>query len=504
MAFSHQGNYGYAGSKTTGTSISMSPSSAINVGELAIVAVVTDNQSGTGGDSTDITISDDQSNSWTRLFEYTQTGGSSNDGVTISVSYSIITTQIGTGDSITATHNNIPAKAITCDVWTCNGIDSVETPNTAGGSSTSPSATISGLSSGERLWIGSVGWEHKSSGFSEDAGFSTSEQANFNCGDTGGPTSCVSGALSYLVATSTGDTYAPTIVSADWAVGIVALVETAGATPVNKDIQAVWDIDVLVNKDIQAEWDLFNLVNKDNQAVWDIFTLVNKDTQVVWDIDVLVNKDLQAVWDMEGVVYKDMQVVYDLLNLVNKDNQAVWDIDVLVNKDLQVVYDLAELVYKDIQAVWDMSGSVNKDMQIVWDLLNLVNKDMEVDYDIFNLVNKDMEMDWDLLNLVNKDIEAVWDMSGIVYDQIQAVWDIFDIVSKDNQSVWDILNLVNKDSQAVWDIENLVNKDIQAVYDIEQSSGTVNKDIQIVWDLNGEPVAVTMSDDEDMIQGYRR
>jgi hypothetical protein len=219
-------------------------------------------------------------------------------------------------------------------------------------------------------------------------------------------------------------------------------------------------------------------------------TQVNKDLQVVYDIDNLVNKDIQAVWDLDNLVNKDLQMVYDLFSLVNKDIQVVYDIDILVNKDLQML--------------WDMSGAVYKDLQVVWDLLNLVNKDLQVDWDILNLVSKDIQAVWDLDNLVNKDLQMVWDMSGIVGKQLQADWDILNIIADDIQMVWDILNLTNKDLQMDWDIGELVNKDIQVVYDIEQSSGSVYKDLQIVWDLNGEPVAIKFSDDEDMIQGYRR
>lgn len=262
---------------------------------------------------------------------------------------------------------------------------------------------------------------------------------------------------------------------------VTASIETL--TQVNKDIQALWDIDVLVNKDVQAKWDIDVLVNKDTQLVWDLFSLVNKDIQVDYDILNLVNKDIQAVWDMSGSVNKDIQAVYDILNLIEKDTQAVWDIRNLVNKDIQAQWDITQLVNKDIQAVWDMSGVVNKDIQAVWDLLNLVNKDIEGQYDIFNLVSKDIEAIWDMRQLANKDIQAVWDMSGIINKDIAVQYDIDVLVNKDIQLLWDILNLVSKDIQLDWDILNLANKDIQAVWDILQGAGIVSKDIEVIYDI---------------------
>jgi hypothetical protein len=183
----------------------------------------------------------------------------------------------------------------------------------------------------------------------------------------------------------------------DFIVSGCAYVEAAGLSQVNKDMQLLWDIDVLVNKDMQLLFDIDNLVNKDTQLLYDIFNLVNKDKQLLWDILNLVNKDKQLVWDMEGVV--------------NKDIQLLWDIEGPVNKDVQLV--------------WDILNSVNKDTQLIWDITNLVNKDMQLVWDIDNLVNKDIQLLWDILNFVNKDVQLVWDILGSsVYKDITLVYDI--------------------------------------------------------------------------------
>ena len=176
---------------------------------------------------------------------------------------------------------------------------------------------------------------------------------------------------------------------------------TAGSTPVNKDLQAVWDVAELISKDVQAIWDMTELVSKDTQSLWDIFGIISKDTQAVWDITELVGKDIQALWDMSGAVFKDLQAIWDMSEFVNKDLQLLYDLFTLVNKDTQAVWDITELVSKDLQAVWDMSGVINKDTQAL--------------LDIFCIVNKDTQAVWDILGggSINKDIQIVYDVNGV-------------------------------------------------------------------------------------------
>ena len=80
MSWTHQANRGTANSKTASATISVDVSAAISAGQIVIVTVATDNQSTTGGNTTVLSVADDQSNTYTRLVEYTQTGGSVGDG----------------------------------------------------------------------------------------------------------------------------------------------------------------------------------------------------------------------------------------------------------------------------------------------------------------------------------------------------------------------------------------------------------------------------------------
>jgi hypothetical protein len=71
VAFSFVGERGNANTKTAGTTLAMTvANSNIAAGALVIVRCVTDNGSTGAGASTDHSVSDSQSNTYTRLIEY--------------------------------------------------------------------------------------------------------------------------------------------------------------------------------------------------------------------------------------------------------------------------------------------------------------------------------------------------------------------------------------------------------------------------------------------------
>ncbi len=178
---------------------------------------------------------------------------------------------------------------------------------------------------------------------------------------------------------------------------------SAGATQINKDLEAQWNIDVLANKDLVVEFDIFNLANKDLDAQFDILNLINKSIQADWSIFNLVNKDLQADWD--------------IAKLVNKDLEAIWDIEGEV-------------------------GTVSKDLQAIWDITELVNKYLQADWSIFILVNKDIQAVWDMRQLADRSIQGVWDIDVLVYKDIQAKWDLFGVdVSRSVLGLWRIASI---------------------------------------------------------------
>lgn len=81
------------------------------VGRLVVVTVVTDNSTTTAGDSTEFTVTDSKGHTWTRAKEQTQ-GGSANTSVTVGIFYTILTSAIVVGDTITCTFSSRSARMI--------------------------------------------------------------------------------------------------------------------------------------------------------------------------------------------------------------------------------------------------------------------------------------------------------------------------------------------------------------------------------------------------------
>jgi hypothetical protein len=428
----HRGNVGV---KSASTTTVIDVTGTVIVGNVLIVSVAKDNAgTDTDGETNQVTsVADDQGNTYTKMKEWTRSDGSTGDGVTIALFYSEITTQLTTADQVTISHNNSYGRSAGLEEYSITGSGiSLAGGNGNAGSGTSGNVTLSGLDSAEYNWISLIGFENKGNvTWTNDSDYTL--RTIHSTGTAGAGAGNVTGnpgdRLGY---TGTSDTYDfADLASSDWALLLVALEETGGTTPVNKDLAAQWDIAELVNKDLAGQFDILNLVNKDLQGKWDIFDSVNKDLQADWDIRELVNKDLQGVWDMEGAVSKDLDARWDITELVYKDFQSLWDMFILVSKDLQADWDIRQLATKDLQAIWDMEGAVSKDLEVQYDIAELVNKDLEGIWDIFILVNKDLEGQWDILNLVNKDLEGIWDIlgGGPVNKDLEAVWDILALIS---------------------------------------------------------------------------
>lgn len=229
MSFTFEGNRGTNTNKTTGTTVGVSPSQSISSGQLVVVTFVGDNMGTTQGATTAVTCADDQSNTYTRLFEYTQTGGSSSDGATVAVFYSILDTGIGTGDTVTCTHSNVVSRSIGLVEYSLSGTGvSVAGTNAAYGTGTGPSVTLGSLSSAAYLWIGAVGREgYGDSSYTQDSDYSD-HTAHGTTG--GGPASNTQHVGGYRTYTGTSDTYAPTVVTGDYVVALAAIEETGTGT----------------------------------------------------------------------------------------------------------------------------------------------------------------------------------------------------------------------------------------------------------------------------------
>lgn len=145
------------GSASVGTgsnaSLPMNPTANITVGKIAFVNCFTDNFQTTDGVSDRHSVADSVGNTWNKIAEYTETDGAADDGVTVSMWWSKITTQIGTGDTITITPVSSQSDMIiTCFEATVGAGNVVAVENIGVGQGTL-TTSLSSLPSREYLFI---------------------------------------------------------------------------------------------------------------------------------------------------------------------------------------------------------------------------------------------------------------------------------------------------------------------------------------------------------------
>lgn len=164
------------GSAVTGTgnnsSISVSPTANITVGKVAFFAVVTDNQSTTDGcDGALHTLSGSAGNTWMKLLECTETDGVSDDGVTVSLFYTKVATQISTTDSVTVSFQSSRSDIIGMLFEVTVGAGNTVNLEQLGTGVASLSASVSGMTSREYLLIGHSGSEGEDNAKTPDADY---------------------------------------------------------------------------------------------------------------------------------------------------------------------------------------------------------------------------------------------------------------------------------------------------------------------------------------------
>ena len=198
----------------------------VAVGELAIVSVAIDDLSGSStGETDDIALADDSSNTWTKAYEYTNSNGS-----TVAIFYSIISSEITSGEDLTVT----PALKVVCYVISGehftldeSSVALSSTKEEEAASAGVGSLTVGSLTSKEYLWVRASAIEDRDTGFTTTSGFT----AFTNLGTEGGGSSAGHQYLGaeYKIATGTTATSAPTDTSSsDSASVMIAISEVTG------------------------------------------------------------------------------------------------------------------------------------------------------------------------------------------------------------------------------------------------------------------------------------
>lgn len=228
MSFSGMTARGIVGERNSDTSVSVSPNSAISAGQLLIVKVVADNISTVTGDSNDHTVTDSQSNTYTKAFETTQSDGAAADGTTTSVWFSVLTTGLTLAlGEITCTFSSaVLSKVIgITEVTITESAVAVEAfavdPDTPDNE-----VSLAGLTNQEYLLIGVAGCENENSSFTSDPDYTQLMVAISST--TGSVTTNVALSADGRIATLNGDTWSPSNLGpGDRTVTLVAIYEEA-------------------------------------------------------------------------------------------------------------------------------------------------------------------------------------------------------------------------------------------------------------------------------------
>lgn len=237
MAFSAVTERGSATDKVSGLTVGVSPSTAIAVGQIAFAVAATDNTTLITGASTDHTsVTDTDGHTWAKVYERTVTAaGVAEDGVTASLWWTKVVSEIGLADTVTLTLGTARvAKVIGLFEATVDAgmtiahsvgaeafVDVVNAGNPG-------AATIAGLSSIERLWVGIAGNEQTIVTWTEDADY-TNVYAAEGFSTTGGSLQTnISVNVGSRIATLTGDTFDISGLStAEHSIALVAFEEIA-------------------------------------------------------------------------------------------------------------------------------------------------------------------------------------------------------------------------------------------------------------------------------------
>jgi hypothetical protein len=183
MPFSSPTSRGSASSGANGASIGFSPTAALVLGRLVVVTVVTDNfATPTGPTTRHSTLVDTKGNVWHKLFEHTHSdAGAANDGCTVSVWYSVLTTQIETSDTITCSWTGNQINRLICgfEVTMSGGAIAVEQSNV---SVLGTEAAVAGMPSREYLLVGIGAAEGSDTSKTPDADYG--ERFDFGSGGT--------------------------------------------------------------------------------------------------------------------------------------------------------------------------------------------------------------------------------------------------------------------------------------------------------------------------------
>jgi hypothetical protein len=224
------GNRGTAGHKSSGTSLTLTPSAALAAGNYGLLAVVVDNVGTAEGETDDVSVTDTNGDTWIKLREQTEANTAALSGVTCALFLAELNAELNGTDTITITLTaNATAKGaglaelsstdpLVLSTGGANGTNEV--------AGTSYSVALSGLTSVPGLYVGMTAAENET-GVVLDTAYTELAFAEIGSGVAGGSATNVIAHVGTLANTSTGDTFDSTVAGSDRATILVRLEEVA-------------------------------------------------------------------------------------------------------------------------------------------------------------------------------------------------------------------------------------------------------------------------------------
>lgn len=239
MAWSAVGGYGSGQTKVSGTTLDLyQPVTVIAAGTVIVVTIAADNVQTTDGSSALVSsVNGSYSGAFTKALEYTNGAGAAGAGVTCSVWYKRVATQIAAGnDNIVITLGSaVAARCASAYMFTNTGSTCTVAAVSGSADDVDPGVmTISGLTSREYLFVRAVATERGNYGFGASTNYTSFGQ---NTTTSPGDGSDVAIGAEYRILTGTGDTTDPITGTPESASVYVAFMDVAAAT--NADVTGV-------------------------------------------------------------------------------------------------------------------------------------------------------------------------------------------------------------------------------------------------------------------------
>lgn len=211
--------FGVAPAKSAHTTTSTPPDATLAVGTLVVVGLAMDPATGT------VSFADSASNTYAVVHDVSN--GSGTSGVRVVTAWSVLTTQLTTGGSITATHPSVTSSALVATAGT-SGAAIVHAEASTTGTSGTPSVAVTPTQD-DAILVGFLGTEGPSGDtYTEDTGDGWAASHRF--GTTGGGAASnitAAGAYKIVTAAAGAETWGPAVTSRLWVASLIAFVNPA-------------------------------------------------------------------------------------------------------------------------------------------------------------------------------------------------------------------------------------------------------------------------------------